>query len=213
MTLDNPDFDNPDIEWLPNDTPREMITGPVPLPLEQQEAYRQKMLQEWSRTTAGQLCQQFYTPYQAYKNYLAAHPFGRKRRDGALVDSLEHRAFQDLLAMMERGSRDRERARLARRCGHRKSNGLLCGSPRMRGSKLCYAHQSMQAMRPEKAAMPLLEDPNAIQLALMKVVQALVDGRVDMKLSGQLLYALQIAASNVGRLDFEPYREEEESGG
>ncbi len=182
---------------------------PVPLPREQQEAYQQKLLKEWSRTEAGQLCQQFHDAYQAYKNYLAAHPYGRKTRDGSDVDSPEHLAFEGLDAMMERNRRNLERARLAERCTHRKNDGELCGSPRMRGGKLCYTHQRMQTMRPQLVDMPLIEDPNSIQLALMKMVQALVDGRVDMKLAGLLLYALQIASSNVNRLTFAPQREEE----
>lgn len=181
---------------------------PVPLPLEQQEAYRQKMLAEWSKTEAGQLCQQFHNAYQAYKEYLVEHPYARKRRDGALVDSPEHRAFEELDESIERSRRNLERARLAERCAHRKIDGQFCGSPRMKGAKLCYAHERMQTMRSEKVDMPLLEDSNAVQLALMKMVQALVDGRVDMKLAGLLLYALQIASSNVNRLNFGPPREE-----
>ncbi len=183
---------------------------PVRVPAEQREAYRQKMLGEWSQTEAGQLCQQFHDAYQAYKNYLAEHPYARKRRDGADVDSPEHLAFEGLDAMMERNRRNLERARLAERCTHRKTDGELCGSPRMRGGKLCYVHQRMQTMRSERVDMPLIEDPNSIQLALMKMVQALVDGRVDFKLAGLLLYALQIASSNVNRLNFAPQREEED---
>lgn len=183
---------------------------PVPLPLEQQEAYRQKMLGEWSKTEAGQLCQQFHNAYEAYKKYLAEHPWARKRRDGARVDSLEHMAFEGLDAAIERSRRNLEHARLAKRCTHRKTDGQICGSPRMRDSELCYAHERMRTMRSERVDMPLLEDSNSVQLALMKIVQALVDGRVDMKLAGHLLYAIQIAANNVGRLHFEPQPEEEE---
>jgi hypothetical protein len=51
--------------------------------------------------------------------------------------------------------------------------------------------------------MPVLEDANAVQLALMKVMQMLVRGQMDTKMAGLLLYGLQTASSNLRHTTFE----------
>ena len=82
-------------------------------------------------------------------------------------------------------------------------NGVPCGSPRMKGHELCYAHQRMQSAKPEKFDLPPLEDANAIQLGLMQVARGLMDGQMDRKTASLMLYCLQIASSNVAHTDFE----------
>jgi hypothetical protein len=52
-------------------------------------------------------------------------------------------------------------------------------------------------------AFPLLEDANSVQVALMKVIQALGSGRVDHKTAGLILYALQTASVNLRNVNFE----------
>lgn len=54
-----------------------------------------------------------------------------------------------------------------------------------------------------KFALPLLEDANSVQVALMKVIQMLASGSVDHKTAGLILYALQTASSNLRNADFE----------
>jgi hypothetical protein len=51
--------------------------------------------------------------------------------------------------------------------------------------------------------LPLLEDANSVQVALMKVIQALGSGRVDHKTAGLILYALQTASVNLRNVHFE----------
>jgi len=51
--------------------------------------------------------------------------------------------------------------------------------------------------------LPLLEDANAVQVALMKVIQMLGSGRLDHKTAGLMLYALQTASVNLRNTDFE----------
>lgn len=58
--------------------------------------------------------------------------------------------------------------------------------------------------------LPALDDPNAIQVAVSKVAQGLVDGTLDEKRATRLAYVLQLAMSNVGRVNFEPEEIEEE---
>jgi hypothetical protein len=60
----------------------------------------------------------------------------------------------------------------------------------------------MAESRPRTLALPLLEDPNGVQLAIMKLAQWVIDGEMDVQKAGKIAYLIQTAASNVGRLDF-----------
>jgi hypothetical protein len=67
------------------------------------------------------------------------------------------------------------------RCQHIKVNGTQCGSPALRRHQFCYFHHAWRQTRqaPQAsaasqhqaltAALPLLEDANSIQGALMQV--------------------------------------------
>ena len=98
------------------------------------------------------------------------------------------------------------------RCQHIKVNGTQCGSPRLRHRRYCFFHDRIRreqakiaadASAQRKFALPLLEDANAVQIALMKVIQMLASGTVDHKTAGLILYALQTASSNLRNADFE----------
>jgi hypothetical protein len=58
--------------------------------------------------------------------------------------------------------------------------------------------------------LPVLEDAQAVQLALMSVMQMLAKGSIEHKTAGLMLYALQTASSNLRRPEFEPMNKEEE---
>ncbi len=101
------------------------------------------------------------------------------------------------------------------RCQHIKVNGTQCGSPALRRNRLCYFHKTWQGARIALGAnrarrgravfdLPLLEDANSIQLALMQVMRLILSGQIDGKTAGLLLYALQTASSNLARTNFEP---------
>jgi hypothetical protein len=51
--------------------------------------------------------------------------------------------------------------------------------------------------------VPVLEDANSVQMALMQVMQSLAWGQMDHKTAGLMLYALQTASSNLRKTDFE----------
>jgi hypothetical protein len=51
--------------------------------------------------------------------------------------------------------------------------------------------------------MPVLEDANSVQVALMKVLQMLARGQMDAKTAGLMLYGLQTASANLKHSDFE----------
>jgi hypothetical protein len=98
------------------------------------------------------------------------------------------------------------------RCQHIKVNGTQCGSPRLRNRRYCFFHDRIRreqaiiaadASAQRKFALPLLEDANSVQVALMKVIQMLASGTVDHKTAGLILYALQTASANLRRANFE----------
>jgi len=106
-----------------------------------------------------------------------------------------------------------------RTCEYAKPNGEFCGSPALRGRDYCHWHLTCVArrLRAEKQeatqdctplVLPPLEDANSIQLAVMMVMDAMLRNRIAPKMSGQLLYALQIASCNLRQgVDFQPARE------
>jgi len=102
----------------------------------------------------------------------------------------------------------------APRCQHVKMNGTQCGSPALAGGKLCFFHRRVRQQRlriatevedPQPFVLPLLEDANSIQMALMQIMQMMIAGRMDRKMAGTLLYSLQIASSNLARVNFNPW--------
>ena len=106
-----------------------------------------------------------------------------------------------------------------RTCGHVLANGELCAGPALRDSNLCYWHHKARYRRQHRGrgagtlkksaktgiVLPLLEDGNAIQVGLQEVMHALLDGRLDSKRAGLLLYGLQVATCNLARLRPKPW--------
>ena len=98
---------------------------------------------------------------------------------------------------------------MIQRCEHVKTNGHFCGSPAMRGRNYCHFHLGHigRQLRIQRYAsfglprppieLPLLEDAASIQLALMQVTDALLDGTLDHKTAGLVLYSLQTASLNL----------------
>ena len=95
------------------------------------------------------------------------------------------------------------------RCQHVKTNGTQCGSPALRRRRLCFFHDRIRNQRVAdrksliRFDLPLLEDANAVQMALMQVIQRLGSGTMDPKTAGLMLYALQTASINLRYTDFE----------
>ncbi len=100
------------------------------------------------------------------------------------------------------------------RCQHVKVNGTQCGSPALRRRRHCYSHDRMldgkrrfatsRELKPRPVfSIGLLEDANAVQVALMQVLQLLGSGQMDMKMAGLMLYGLQTASANLKNTRFE----------
>lgn len=101
------------------------------------------------------------------------------------------------------------------RCQHVKVNGTQCGSPALRRRRHCFFHERIRRERAKIAAdtsaqrgfdLPLLEDANSVQVALMKTIQMLGSGRMDHRTAGLILYALQTASVNLRNAEFEVRR-------
>src|SRR5258707_13115917 len=56
--------------------------------------------------------------------------------------------------------------------------------------------------------MPVLEDADSVQVALMQVMRLILAGQLDPKIAGLLLYALQTASLNLRQMKLEPTRSE-----
>ena len=99
------------------------------------------------------------------------------------------------------------------RCQHIKVNGVQCGSPSLYRRRQCFFHERARLQhnrivndqfKQARFVLPVLEDANAVQMALMQVMQLLAWGEMDRKVAGLLLYGLQTASSNLRNTDFEP---------
>ena len=99
----------------------------------------------------------------------------------------------------------------AARCQHIRTSGTQCGSPALRNKIHCYYHDRwrptvVNLSEPGKRAhftIPILEDAHSIQFAIPQVMHQLIDKTIDTKTAGLMLYALQIASSNLRQLNAE----------
>jgi hypothetical protein len=105
------------------------------------------------------------------------------------------------------------------RCQHIKTNGTQCGSPALHRKRFCYFHNRWRAANinlkrasTARAAsileLPVLEDADSIQVALMQVLRLIVSRQLDHKTGGLILYGLQTASANLRHADFEPRNKE-----
>jgi hypothetical protein len=101
-----------------------------------------------------------------------------------------------------------------RRCQEVRKNGEQCKAPAEKGTQICHAHASQQAMawrrdreckavlelavmemrkqgKPECKTADLFMDFKGIQVMLAVMAQALLDGRIDCKTAGQMVVHLQ----------------------
>jgi len=101
----------------------------------------------------------------------------------------------------------------APRCQHIKVNGTQCGSPALRGKSFCFYHQHNRPLTVEcysegdyatgEIALPVFEDAHSIQTVIRQVMQMVLQKRIERKTASLLLYALQIASSNLKRMELE----------
>jgi hypothetical protein len=101
-------------------------------------------------------------------------------------------------------------------CTHIKAAGQRCGSPALRGEFFCYFHTRVikgvqQRVDMQLHSIALLEDPEAVQLSLMHVVDGLLKGTLELPRARLMIQALRIAARNVKEVRFDAcYYDEDE---
>ncbi len=162
----------------------------------------EELKEQWPGTEAARLFTQLAEAFTACQKLVEQDP----EIQGAAKVADGERC--DLFTML----RDNlEKANRAPRCEYQKSDGRFCRAPKMRGQKYCCMHLAMEAARPTKFSLPALDDANAIQVAITRGAQGLVDGTLEEKRATRLGYFLQLAMSNVGRVNFEPEEGEEEA--
>lgn len=155
---------------------------------------KERERKEWAQTEAGQLLKKLGECFAEYRDCVAKEP--ELEQKGLEYDAINQKIFNKMKSTIGR-------ANSAPRCRYEKSDGRGCRAPRVRGKKYCHMHLMLEEARPEKIKLPSLGDANAIQAAIAKGAQAVVDGKLDQKQAGILGYYLQLALSNVKRVDFE----------
>ena len=106
------------------------------------------------------------------------------------------------------GPRDYGRERLDQahqspRCQHTKTNGGPCKAPALRGKEWCNFHSHVMNTHSYDYQPPLPEDAVSIQFGLSQVIRALAAKEYDTKTCALMLYALQLAGSNLKRFEAE----------
>ncbi len=167
--------------------------------MEQRDARRLKEhqeqeKQEWPTTRAGQLLKKLGECFAEYKECMEQDP--RLQEKALAFDEINQKIFNKMRNSIERANN-------APRCRHPKAGGGTCRAPRVRGKKYCHMHEMLEEARPEKISLPNLSDANAIHGAIAKGMQAVVDGKLEYKQASILGYYLQLALSNIGRVNFE----------
>jgi len=156
---------------------------------------QEELKEQWPSTEAARLFTQLGETFTACQKLLERDP--EIQETAKLADGERHDLFTMLRDNLEKANR-------APRCEYPKSGGRPCRAPKVRGQKYCNMHLAMEAARPTKFSLPALDDANSIQVALNKTAQGLVDGTLNEKVATKLAYVLQVALSNVDKLDFEP---------
>lgn len=93
-------------------------------------------------------------------------------------------------------------------CNHRKDDGIPCGSPSLRGRKLCYYHQRdhrrrqyaarvLRQLDPLSPEAPLPQTLPDVQVALYAVLNAIVDSRIPSWRASRLLFSMQQASASI----------------
>ena len=162
--------------------------------------WEEQVKEEWPSSQGGELFTKLAEAFTACQKFVEEHPAVPE------MAQIVNGGNPDVFTIL----RDNlEKANQAPRCEYPRSGGQPCRAPKMRGQKYCCMHLAMEAARPTKFSLPALDDANSIQVAIDRGIQGLVDGTLEEKRATKLAYFLQLAMSNVGRVNFEPQEEEE----
>jgi len=93
-------------------------------------------------------------------------------------------------------------------CAQRKANGDPCQSPALRGERSCHYHKVIGKPKVEidnqpsgHTYLPVFEDAVSIQSAISDVCEMMLHRRIEPKEASILLYAMQVASTNMAQLN------------
>jgi hypothetical protein len=104
-------------------------------------------------------------------------------------------------------------------CRHIKTNGTQCEAPSLSDGQWCFFHSRLHqrhsrfrpievasdsVLRAQPVHLSALEDRESVQVALSVVINALASGQMESRQATALLYGLQIASSNLARMNSNP---------
>jgi hypothetical protein len=156
--------------------------------------------QEQVKTRAEALALKLAQTYEELSRLLERNP-GVKRQmtEGQEKEDKGYQKLKQRLKMAD----------MAPRCQWVRQDGTSCGSPQMKQHIYCFAHIQMAEARALMLRLPPPEDPNAIQVGLMRIQKAVIEDTISMKKAGLLLYSMQLALTNVGQTTFGQAKDEE----
>jgi len=95
-------------------------------------------------------------------------------------------------------------------CAQRKANGDPCHSPALHGERFCHFHKLMGKPKINidnspsgHAYLPVFEDAVSIQSAITDVCEMMLHRRIETKEASILLYAMQVASTNMAHMNGE----------
>lgn len=92
-------------------------------------------------------------------------------------------------------------------CRHILTSGRKCQAIALRGRPFCYNHSNQRTLAAagdyKSVKLPLFEDHASVLLALNQVTRAMTAGRIDDKIAGRCLYAIQLAMQTIRRMEAE----------
>src|SRR5271167_2214454 len=103
-------------------------------------------------------------------------------------------------------------------CNQRKCDGDPCQSRALRGEKVCHYHKVMgkPAINLDNspsghAYLPVFEDAVSIQSAISDVCEMMLHRRIETKEASILLYAMQVASTNMAHMNGEKGQRKQKS--
>jgi hypothetical protein len=156
--------------------------------------------QEQVKARAEALAVKLAQTYEELARLLERNP--SMKRQITEGESREDKVYQKLKQRLKM-------ADMAPRCQWVRQDGTSCGSPQMKQHIYCFAHMQMAEARDLMLRLPPPEDPNAIQVGLMRIQKAVIEDTISMKKAGLLLYSMQLALTNVGQTTFGQAKDEE----
>ena len=95
-------------------------------------------------------------------------------------------------------------------CAQRKANGDPCQSPALRGERFCHYHKvtgmpkiNLENSPSGHAYLPVFEDAVSIQSGISDVCEMMLHRRIETKEASILLYAMQVASTNMAHMNGE----------